>query len=112
MVNAMTRVNSEGEKISNMAEGSNGTGEVKARTAKIDMPYFVRQLRAMVAGEPKAFAYEIGVTLSGMYNYLQGVRPPCTWVMFRICLYTGKPIEFFLRPTVATADVEKRQAVA
>ena len=48
-----------------------------------------------MADEPKAFAYDIGVSLSAIYNYMNG-RIPSTEVLFRIARYTGRPMEWFL----------------
>ncbi len=53
------------------------------------------RLREVVADEPKAFAYDIGVSLSAIYNYMNG-RIPSTEVLFRISRYTGRPMEWFL----------------
>jgi transcriptional regulator with XRE-family HTH domain len=53
------------------------------------------RLRQVVADEPKAFAYDIGVSLSAVYNYMNG-RVPSTEVLFRIARYTGRPMEWFL----------------
>jgi len=54
------------------------------------------RLREVVADEPKAFAYDIGVSLSAVYNYMNG-RIPSTEVLFRISRYTGRPMEWFLQ---------------
>lgn len=54
------------------------------------------RLREVVADEPKAFAYDIGVSLSAVYNYMNG-RIPSTEVLFRIARYTGRPMEWFLQ---------------
>jgi transcriptional regulator with XRE-family HTH domain len=62
---------------------------------RIDSDFVARRLREVVADEPKAFAYEIGVSLSALYNYLNG-RIPSTEVLFRIARYTGRPMEWFL----------------
>lgn len=62
---------------------------------RIDAQLVARRLREVVADEPKAFAYEIGVSLSALYNYLNG-RIPSTEVLFRIACYTGRPMEWFL----------------
>ena len=48
-----------------------------------------------MADEPKAFAYDLGLSLSAVYNYLNG-RVPATEVLFRIARYTGRPMEWFL----------------
>lgn len=62
---------------------------------RIDAQFVAQRLREVVADEPKAFAYEIGVSLSALYNYLNG-RIPSTEVLFRIARYTGRPMEWFL----------------
>ncbi len=56
----------------------------------ISVPAFTRKLREVVADEPKAFAYDLGLSLSAVYNYLNG-RVPATEVLFRIARYTGEP---------------------
>lgn len=61
----------------------------------ISIPAFTRKLREVVADEPKAFAYDLGLSLSAVYNYLNG-RVPATDVLFRIAQYTGRPMEWFL----------------
>jgi transcriptional regulator with XRE-family HTH domain len=63
--------------------------------SRIDTQFVAQRLREVVADEPKAFAYEIGVSLSALYNYLNG-RIPSTEVLFRIACYTGRPMEWFL----------------
>ena len=71
----------------------------------ISVPAFTRKLREVVADEPKAFAYDLGLSLSAVYNYLNG-RVPATEVLFRIARYTGRPMEWFLvDETAATAPV-------
>jgi transcriptional regulator with XRE-family HTH domain len=65
--------------------------------SRIDAQVVAQRLKEVVADEPKAFAYEIGVSLSALYNYLNG-RIPSTEVLFRIARYTGRPMEWFLRP--------------
>jgi len=62
---------------------------------QIDTQLVAQRLREVVADEPKAFAYDIGVSLSALYNYLNG-RIPSTEVLFRIARYTGRPMEWFL----------------
>lgn len=62
---------------------------------RIDAQLVAQRLREVVADEPKAFAYEIGVSLSALYNYLNG-RIPSTEVLYRIARYTGRPMEWFL----------------
>jgi transcriptional regulator with XRE-family HTH domain len=61
----------------------------------VNVPAFTRKLREVVADEPKAFAYDVGLSLSAVYNYLNG-RVPATEVLFRIARYTGRPMEWFL----------------
>ncbi len=62
---------------------------------RIDPKVFAERLRQVVNDEPKAFAYDIGISLSALYNYLNG-RVPATDVLFRIARYTGRPMEWFL----------------
>lgn len=64
------------------------------------------RLREVVADEPKAFAYDVGVSLSAVYNYMNG-RIPSTEVLFRIARYTGRPMEWFLE----AADSETESTV-
>src|SRR5881409_232227 len=73
------------------------SGEEGTAMARIDAQLVAQRLREVVADEPKAFAYEIGVSLSALYNYLNG-RIPSTEVLFRIACYTGRPMEWFLGP--------------
>jgi len=68
----------------------------------ISVPAFTRKLREVVADEPKAFAYDLGLSLSAVYNYLNG-RVPATEVLFRIARYTGRPMEWFLVEDEAAA---------
>jgi transcriptional regulator with XRE-family HTH domain len=70
---------------------------------RIDAQLVAQRLREVVADEPKAFAYEIGVSLSALYNYLNG-RIPSTEVLFRIACYTGRPMEWFLGPAPNGTD--------
>ena len=69
---------------------------------RIDSQLVARRLREVVADEPKAFAYDIGVSLSALYNYLNG-RVPSTEVLFRIACYTGRSMEWFLQPAPAAS---------
>lgn len=62
---------------------------------RIDPRVFAERLREVVNDEPKAFAYDIGISLSALYNYLNG-RVPATDVLFRIARHTGRPMEWFL----------------
>ena len=75
--------------------------------SRIDARLVAQRLREVVADEPKAFAYEIGVSLSALYNYLNG-RIPSTEVLFRIAVYTGRPMEWFLAP----GDVDSMSLMA
>ena len=68
----------------------------------ISVPVFTRRLREVVADEPKAFAYDLGLSLSAVYNYLNG-RVPATEVLFRIARYSGRPMEWFLSDEEAGA---------
>jgi transcriptional regulator with XRE-family HTH domain len=80
----------------------------------IDMAAFTRKLREVVADEPKAFAYDLGLSLSAVYNYLNG-RVPATEVLFRIAQYSGRPMEWFLvddAPVSATAGSAAVEPVA
>lgn len=61
----------------------------------LDANFVAERLREVVADEPKAFAYDVGVSLSAVYNYLNG-RIPTTDVLFRIARHTGRPMEWFL----------------
>jgi transcriptional regulator with XRE-family HTH domain len=61
----------------------------------LDARVVAERLRQVVADEPKAFAYDVGVSLSAVYNYLNG-RIPSTEVLFRIARYSGRPMEWFL----------------
>lgn len=67
----------------------------------VNVPAFTRKLREIVADEPKAFAYDLGLSLSAVYNYLNG-RIPATEVLFRIAQYAGRPMEWFLVEDGAT----------
>ena len=75
---------------------------------QIDATVVADRIRAVVRDEPKAFAYDLGLSLSAVYNYMNG-RIPTTDVLFRIARYTGQPMEWFLPPDSA---VEVPTAVA
>ena len=64
----------------------------------------------MGADEPKAFAYDIGVSLSAVYNYLNG-RIPSTEVLFRIARHTGRPMELFLDCAAVEANLDQNRSV-
>ena len=70
----------------------------------ISVPAFTRKLREVVADEPKAFAYDLGLSLSAVYNYLNG-RVTATELLFRIARYIGRPMEWFLVDEQAAAVV-------
>ena len=70
---------------------------------RIDSRQIALRLREVVADEPKAFAYDIGISLSALYNYLNG-RVPSTEVLFRIARYTGRPMEWFLEGAVQVPE--------
>lgn len=77
----------------------------------IDSTVFATRLRDIVRDEPKAFAYDLGLSLSAVYNYLNG-RIPTTDVLFRIAQYSGHPMEWFLIDTEAAAVAEKTAVAA
>src|SRR4029453_15028496 len=72
-------------------------------STQIDANIVADRIRAVVRDEPKAFAYALGLSLSAVYNYMNG-RIPKTDVLFRIARYTGQPMEWFLTPDQAAAD--------
>ena len=53
------------------------------------------RIRQIVGDEPKAFAYDLDLSLAAVYNYMNG-RTPATDVLFRIAKYSGQPMEWFL----------------
>src|SRR5204862_7433385 len=59
--------------------GPERTREETRAMSTISVPAFTRKLREVVADEPKAFAYDLGLSLSAVYNYLNG-RVPATEV--------------------------------
>lgn len=65
--------------------------------SRVEPKVVAERLREVVADEPKAFAYDVGISLSAVYNYMNG-RIPSTEVLFRIARYTGRPMEWFLTP--------------
>jgi transcriptional regulator with XRE-family HTH domain len=75
----------------------------------LDANFVAERLREVVADEPKAFAYDIGVSLSAVYNYLNG-RIPTTEVLFRIARHTGRPMEWFLEPVAASEMIQRNDA--
>jgi len=83
---------------------------------ELDANFVAERLREVVADEPKAFAYDIGVSLSAVYNYMNG-RIPSTEVLYRIARHTGRPMEWFLegrndQVVNATGPTAIRTAVA
>jgi len=72
---------------------------------RLDANVVAARLREVVADEPKAFAYDIGVSLSAIYNYMNG-RIPTTEVLFRIAQHTGRPMEWFLGASAPAEFVE------
>lgn len=79
----------------------------------LDARVVAERLRQVVADEPKAFAYDVGVSLSAVYNYLNG-RIPSTEVLFRISRYSGRPMEWFLEGAEVELelDTEATQPIA
>jgi transcriptional regulator with XRE-family HTH domain len=77
---------------------------------ELDANFVAERLREVVADEPKAFAYDIGVSLSAVYNYLNG-RIPSTEVLYRIARHTGRPMEWFLEGGHATEMPANGQSV-
>ena len=72
----------------------------------LDANFVAERLREVVADEPKAFAYDIGVSLSAVYNYLNG-RIPSTDVLYRIARHTGRPMEWFLERSEEDLAIER-----
>jgi transcriptional regulator with XRE-family HTH domain len=72
----------------------------------LDANFVAERLREVVADEPKAFAYDIGVSLSAVYNYLNG-RIPSTEVLFRIARHSGRPMEWFLERSNEELSIER-----
>jgi transcriptional regulator with XRE-family HTH domain len=70
----------------------------------LDANFVAERLREVVADEPKAFAYDIGVSLSAVYNYLNG-RIPSTEVLYRIARHSGRPMEWFLEGSTETENL-------
>ena len=74
---------------------------------ELDANFVAERLREVVADEPKAFAYDIGVSLSAVYNYLNG-RIPSTEVLYRIARHSGRPMEWFLEGSNENLEIERR----
>jgi transcriptional regulator with XRE-family HTH domain len=72
----------------------------------LDANFVAERLREVVADEPKAFAYDIGVSLSAVYNYLNG-RIPSTDVLYRIARHTGRPMEWFLERSEENLQIDR-----
>lgn len=77
--------------------------------AQIDNRVVSQRLRDVVADEPKAFAYDVGISLSALHNYMNG-RIPSTRVLFRIAAYTGRPMEWFLSADETSFDYVNKAA--
>ena len=75
---------------------------------EFDPGVFGDRIREIVRDEPKAFAYDLGLSLSAVYNYMNG-RVPTTDVLFRIARYSGQPMEWFLTREV-DAFVQRAEA--
>jgi transcriptional regulator with XRE-family HTH domain len=78
---------------------------------QIDPALFANRIRDVVRDEPKAFAYDLGLSLSAVYNYLNG-RIPTTDVLFRIARYSGRPMEWFLTDSTVIEEANPAPAVA
>jgi len=78
---------------------------------QVDARFVARRVREVVGDEPKAFAYDVGVSLSAVYNYMNG-RIPTTEVLFRIARYSGRPMEWFLENPGPEGDVVSDVACA
>ena len=76
---------------------------------EFDPGVFGDRIREIVQDEPKAFAYDLGLSLSAVYNYMNG-RVPTTDVLFRIAKYSGQPMEWFLTPEAETLAVRSHAA--
>jgi len=70
---------------------------------QIDSKVFIDRIRDVIRDEPKAFAYDLGLSLSAVYNYMNG-RIPTTDVLFRIAQYSGHPMEWFLADPVTVEE--------
>jgi transcriptional regulator with XRE-family HTH domain len=77
---------------------------------QLDARVVADRLREVVADEPKAFAYDIGVSLSAVYNYMNG-RIPSTDVLYRISRYTGRPMEWFLEGAEVEVPTDRQDTV-
>jgi len=69
----------------------------------INKEFFVRRLAEVVCDEPKALAYNTGISLSAIYNYLGGKRIPTVEILFRIARSSGRSMEWFLVDDVVNA---------
>ena len=78
---------------------------------QIDPALFANRIRDVVRDEPKAFAYDLGLSRSAVYNYLNG-RIPTTDVLFRIARYSGRPMEWFLTDSTVIEEANPAPAVA
>ena len=73
---------------------------MKPKPPEIDTEVFklrMEQLVAMKDGKARRVAYETGISISAIYNYLDG-RIPDLRALFQLAQYAGKPMEWFLVP--------------
>ncbi len=59
-----------------------------------DRKFMADRIDILVAGEPKEFAWRVGISLSAVYNYLRG-RPPVIAVLIRIAVVYGRDLNWF-----------------
>jgi len=80
--------------------------------SNIDVAAFRRKFREEVGDQPKAFAFDTGISLAAVYNYLNG-RIPATKILFKIANHTGRSMEWFLvvEEAVPLREVPRRAAV-
>ncbi|MEK7630991.1 MAG: helix-turn-helix domain-containing protein [Patescibacteria group bacterium] len=56
----------------------------------------VDRINMLVAGEPKEFAWRVGISLSAVYNYLGG-RTPTIAIIIKIARAYGEDLNWFFR---------------
>ena len=61
-----------------------------------DAGFLAERIREVVASNPKALAFDIGGSLSAVYNYMHG-RVPKIGVLVRIARARGKTLDWFFR---------------
>lgn len=54
-----------------------------------------KKIKLLVDDKPKEWAFNLGISLSAMYNYMNG-RVPSVEVLYRFSQVSGKPMEWFL----------------